>query len=46
MRSINQTINQVYESHDWWDYIKTLSVKCMTAMDEITFVSGRQVEAD
>lgn len=46
VRSIIQTINQVYESHDWWDYIKTLSVKCMTAMDEITFVSGKQVEAD
>lgn len=46
VRSINQTINQVYESLDWWDYIKTLSVKCMTAIDEITFISGRRVEAD
>lgn len=46
MRSINQRVNQVYESRDWWDYIKMLSGKYMTAMDEITFVSGRLVGAD
>lgn len=33
-------------SRDQWDYIKMLSVKCVSATDEITFVSGRQVGAD
>lgn len=46
MRSINQIVNQVYESHDQWDYIKMLSVKCMSAIDEITSVSRRQMGAD
>lgn len=46
MRSVNQTVNQVYESHDQWDYIKMLSVKCMSAIDEITFALGRWVGAD
>lgn len=46
MRSINQIVNQVYESHDQWDYIKMLSVKCMSAIDEIISVSRRQMGAD
>lgn len=46
VRSIYQTVNQVYGSHYQWDYIKMLSGKCMSAIDEITFVSGRQVGAD
>lgn len=33
-------------SHDQWDYIKMLSVKYVSAIDEITFVLGRQVGAD